>query len=70
MTTVLKVGGASVRSIAVPDEQTVVVHGAGPQISQEMQQRGLQPQFVGGRRDSRRGDHDDRHAVEGVAGPR
>jgi acetylglutamate kinase len=48
--TVLKVGGASVGHIAIPDVPTVVVHGAGPQISQEMERRGLQPQFVGGRR--------------------
>jgi acetylglutamate kinase len=47
---VLKIGGASVASIRVPDESTVVVHGAGPQISQEMVRRGLQPRFVGGRR--------------------
>jgi acetylglutamate kinase len=47
---VLKVGGASVGRIELPDEATVVVHGAGPQISQEMARRGLEPQFVGGRR--------------------
>jgi acetylglutamate kinase len=50
VTTVLKVGGASLGRIALPDESTVVVHGAGPQISQEMERRGLQPRFVGGRR--------------------
>jgi acetylglutamate kinase len=48
--TVLKVGGASVGRIRVGDEPTVVVHGAGPQISQEMERRGLQPRFVHGRR--------------------
>jgi acetylglutamate kinase len=48
--TVLKVGGASVGRIELPDEPTVVVHGAGPQISQEMARRGLEPQFVNGRR--------------------
>jgi acetylglutamate kinase len=48
--TVLKVGGASVGRIEVGDEPTVVVHGAGPQISQEMERRGLTPQFVNGRR--------------------
>jgi acetylglutamate kinase len=47
---VLKVGGASVGRIDVGDEPTVVVHGAGPQISQEMERRGLVPQFVHGRR--------------------
>jgi len=50
MTVVLKVGGASVGRIALLDEPTVVVHGAGPQISQEMERRGLLPQFVNGRR--------------------
>ena len=48
--TVLKVGGASVARIAIGDEPTVVVHGAGPQISQEMERRGLQLRFVNGRR--------------------
>jgi len=47
---VLKVGGASVGRIDVGDEPTVVVHGAGPQISEEMERRGLVPQFVRGRR--------------------
>ena len=47
---VLKVGGASVGRIDVGEEPTVVVHGAGPQISQEMERRGLVPQFVEGRR--------------------
>jgi acetylglutamate kinase len=47
---VLKVGGASLGRIAIPDEPTVVVHGAGPQISQEMAARGIEPMFVGGRR--------------------
>jgi acetylglutamate kinase len=51
---VLKVGGASthgvadaVRAIGGP---VVVVHGAGPQISEEMKRRGIDVQFVGGRR--------------------
>jgi acetylglutamate kinase len=48
--TVLKVGGASVGRIGVGVEPTVVVHGAGPQISQEMERRGLRPRFVNGRR--------------------
>ncbi len=47
---VLKVGGASVGSLELPEEPCVVVHGAGPQISEEMARRGLEPQFVGGRR--------------------
>jgi acetylglutamate kinase len=48
--TVLKVGGASIGKLAIGNEPTVVVHGAGPQISQEMARRGLEPQFVNGRR--------------------
>lgn len=47
---VLKVGGASVARIELPDEPAVVVHGAGPQISREMVRRGLAPRFLGGRR--------------------
>ena len=47
---VLKVGGASLARAAVGDEPTVVVHGAGPQISAEMERSGLQPRFVAGRR--------------------
>jgi acetylglutamate kinase len=47
---VLKVGGASLGRIELPDEPCVVVHGAGPQISQEMQRRGIEPRFVHGRR--------------------
>jgi acetylglutamate kinase len=50
VTVVLKVGGASVGRIELGDEPTVVVHGAGPQISEEMARRGLAPQFVNGRR--------------------
>jgi acetylglutamate kinase len=46
----LKVGGASVGRIELPDEPCVVVHGAGPQISQEMRARGIEPRFVDGRR--------------------
>jgi acetylglutamate kinase len=48
--TVVKVGGASVGRIDLPNEPCVVVHGAGPQISQEMERRGLVPRFVHGRR--------------------
>src|SRR6476646_2505082 len=54
---VVKVGGAVVSSVAsqVNDLATsrckvVVVHGAGPQISAEMERRGLPVEFVGGRR--------------------
>lgn len=47
---VLKVGGASVGRIELPAEPCVVVHGAGPQISDEMARRGLEPEFVAGRR--------------------
>ncbi|HEY3543904.1 MAG TPA: hypothetical protein VGK79_15315 [Gaiellaceae bacterium] len=51
---VLKVGGASTGGVAAAvaslEEQVCVVHGAGPQISEEMARRGLVPQFVGGRR--------------------
>jgi acetylglutamate kinase len=47
---VLKVGGASVGRIELPDEPCVIVHGAGPQISLEMAKRGIEPQFVNGRR--------------------
>jgi acetylglutamate kinase len=54
MTVVLKVGGASTGGIADAlaafDEPVCVVHGAGPQISEEMAKRGLTPEFVNGRR--------------------
>ena len=55
MTVVLKLGGrvaaASVRSaLAEAGPHTVVVHGAGPQISREMERRGIEPAFVRGRR--------------------
>ena len=55
MTTVLKLGGrvaaASVRTaLAEAGAGTVVVHGAGPQISSEMERRGITPTFVRGRR--------------------
>ena len=55
MTVVLKLGGrvaaASVRSaLAEAGPRTVVVHGAGPQISGEMERRGIEPTFVRGRR--------------------
>ncbi len=47
---VVKVGGASVGRIELPAKSCVVVHGAGPQISEEMERRGLEPEFVAGRR--------------------
>jgi acetylglutamate kinase len=57
MTVVLKVGGASAAGVGAAVEalrssgaRVCVVHGAGPQISEEMARRGLVPQFVAGRR--------------------
>jgi len=57
VTVVLKVGGAStagaaaaVRELRVDGHAVCVVHGAGPQISDEMARRGLEVRFVGGRR--------------------
>ena len=53
---VVKCGGAVAESSAAvilelaQTEEVVVVHGAGPQISAEMERRGLLVQFVGGRR--------------------
>jgi acetylglutamate kinase len=55
-TIVVKVGGAVAASAAqhvndlVADHQVVVVHGAGRQISLEMERRGLPIEFVNGRR--------------------
>jgi acetylglutamate kinase len=56
-TVVLKVGGSSTAGVtdAVSELRAsgacvCVVHGAGPQISEEMERRGLEPEFVGGRR--------------------
>ena len=54
--TVVKCGGAVAAGAAdailevAASEPTVVVHGAGPQISAEMGRRGLRVDFVGGRR--------------------
>jgi acetylglutamate kinase len=55
VTTVVKLGGrvaaVSVRTaLAGAGARTVVVHGAGPQITLEMERRGIQPAFVRGRR--------------------
>ena len=52
---VLKLGGrvaaGAVRTaLAGVDGPVVVVHGAGPQITAEMERRGIEPSFVGGRR--------------------
>jgi acetylglutamate kinase len=56
-TVVLKVGGASTGGVAeavaalrAQGHRVVVVHGAGPQISEEMARRGLEVRFVAGRR--------------------
>jgi acetylglutamate kinase len=54
---VVKVGGAVASSLAdrilelaASSDEIVVVHGAGPQISSEMERLGLPVEFVGGRR--------------------
>jgi acetylglutamate kinase len=53
---VLKVGGAVAGSVGADVrrlasvEPVCVVHGAGPQITQEMERRGLEVRFIGGRR--------------------
>lgn len=54
---VLKVGGGAaesalgaVRELVFQEHEVVLVHGAGPQITAEMEQRGLEVEFVGGRR--------------------
>jgi acetylglutamate kinase len=54
---VVKVGGsvahhaaAHVLDLAAEGDEVCVVHGAGPQISAEMERRGLPVRFVGGRR--------------------
>lgn len=54
---VVKVGGAVAASavadalaLAAAGHEVVVVHGAGPQISEEMKRRGLPVRFVAGRR--------------------
>ena len=53
MTVLLKVGGAStggvaeaVAALVAAGANVCVVHGAGPQISEEMLRRGLEPEFV------------------------
>lgn len=54
---VLKLGGrvaavaaAEARSLRAAGHEVVVVHGAGPQITAEMERRGIVPAFVHGRR--------------------
>jgi acetylglutamate kinase len=54
---VVKVGGAvaaeaarAVLPLAEEGHEVCVVHGAGPQITSEMERRGLPVRFVGGRR--------------------
>src|SRR5207248_10127543 len=54
---VVKIGGAAVetaadhvRELVAEGHELCIVHGAGPQISQEMERRGLAVRFVGGRR--------------------
>jgi acetylglutamate kinase len=56
-TVVLKIGGAStsgaaqaVRAFRAAGRDVCVVHGAGPQISAELERRGLASEFVDGRR--------------------
>ncbi len=57
MTVVLKLGGrvaaleaAQARGLRAAGEDVVVVHGAGPQITAELERRGITPVFVSGRR--------------------
>ncbi|MGH3111628.1 MAG: acetylglutamate kinase [Gaiellaceae bacterium] len=57
MRVVLKLGGAvatsaaaRARELAETGAEVVVVHGAGPQISAELQRRGIPVEFVAGRR--------------------
>jgi acetylglutamate kinase len=47
---VVKIGGAVAGSLPPLPAGAIVVHGAGPQISAEMVRRGLEVQFVEGRR--------------------
>jgi acetylglutamate kinase len=54
---VLKLGGrvaaeaaAEVQALRAAGHEVVVVHGAGPQITAEMERRGIVPSFVNGRR--------------------
>jgi acetylglutamate kinase len=47
---VVKIGGAVAGTLPPLPAGAVVVHGAGPQISAEMANRGLEVRFVGGKR--------------------
>jgi len=54
---VLKLGGRvaadaarQARALRGDGHEVIVVHGAGPQITEEMERRGITPTFVGGRR--------------------
>jgi acetylglutamate kinase len=47
---IVKVGGASINAELGDLEDTVVVHGAGPQITAALKQAGIESSFVGGRR--------------------
>jgi len=54
VTTVVKLGGRvaadAVRAAVADAGDVVVVHGAGPQITSELERRGITPEFVAGRR--------------------
>ena len=57
MRVVLKLGGRvaadaarQARALRGDGHEVIVVHGAGPQITEEMERRGIAPTFVGGRR--------------------
>ena len=55
MTTVLKIGGAAASPVpyvkpAAAGDDVVIVHGGGPQISAACRERGLEPEFIDGRR--------------------
>jgi acetylglutamate kinase len=74
MRLVVKVGGAvaaesASRILGLREEghEIVVVHGAGPQITDEMKRRGITVEFIGGRRrTSRRGLDVVRESLEAV----
>ncbi len=43
-------GAAQAHALRAEGNTVVVVHGAGPQITAELERRGIEPMFVGGRR--------------------
>jgi acetylglutamate kinase len=47
---VVETAAAEIRALAAGGRALCVVHGAGPQITEEMARRGLEVRFVGGRR--------------------